>query len=104
MYSRFKRKRIKDADHLKRVSEMACCICGLDGSTQAHHLLRSGEKGMGIKSGDDCVIPLCYNHHYELHMYGDETEFLAIHGLENPLSYARGLYYKRNEYEPFEVV
>jgi len=85
-------KPIKDKKHLARVAEMPCCCCGRQ-PVQVHHLLRGGNRGMGIKNGDDMTIPLCPFHHATLHNDGnkslDETEFLAIHGVNGPRLAAR---------------
>jgi hypothetical protein len=35
-----------------------------------------------LKNGDDFTIPLCRKHHDELHAFGDEKLFLALHGLD----------------------
>jgi len=80
----------KDPKHLKFVASLPCAICG--GESQAHHLLRDPDnvhkqygfkvfKGMGIKSPDMFAIPLCVKHHTELHMNGDEVDYLAGHGI-----------------------
>jgi len=40
-------------------------------------------KGMGLKPGDDKTVPLCRKHHDELHRYGNEGLWWAMHGI-NP--------------------
>ena len=47
------------------------------GPVQAHHLLKpwTGSRGMGMKSNDKNVIPLCMRHHMMLHKRGDEIAF-----------------------------
>jgi hypothetical protein len=83
---------IRDKAHLKRVSEMPCCICCIDPGGVAHHLLRTDEKCAARKSGDDKTIPLCHDDHDALHRAGDEIEFLASHGITKPVEYALSLY------------
>lgn len=61
---------------------------------QAHHLLRAAPRGMGLKAGDNWVVPLCYYHHSELHRNGDEVEFFELYGwdYEAVKNYATGLW------------
>lgn len=40
---------------------------------------------MSLKNGDDFTIPLCRRHHDELHNFGDEKLFLALHGVDAAL-------------------
>jgi len=44
---------------------------------EAHHLLKpwQGSRGMGMKAGDQNAVPLCPEHHRELHHYGDEYAY-----------------------------
>lgn len=39
-------------------------------------------RAAALKNGDDYTIPLCRQHHNELHMFGDEKLFLALHGVD----------------------
>ena len=78
-----KTPRIKSRKHLQFVAKQRCCLKSIDffGCTtnvQAHHLLKPyyGTRGMGIKSSDNNVVPLCAYHHHLLHdRFGDEDEF-----------------------------
>jgi hypothetical protein len=36
---------------------------------------------MGLKAPDSAVIPLCAEHHKELHMAGDELAYLGTKGI-----------------------
>ena len=73
-------KRIEDKAHLAFIATLTCCVCGLS-PVQVHHLLRTGEHGMGRKSGDDKVLPVCPECHRKLHLDGNETRFLRMHGI-----------------------
>jgi hypothetical protein len=42
-----------------------------------------------MKNGDDFTIPLCRKHHDELHAFGDEALFLALHGIDHVLILAQ---------------
>lgn len=77
-----KTRRFKSKPFLQWIHELGCTInnerCG--GPIQAHHLLKpwAGGRGMGMKADDRNVIPLCMNHHSELHtQFGDEFQFFA---------------------------
>lgn len=74
--SRSKSRRVSSPTHLKFIRTLPCCICGAV-RVEAHHLLRpwEGERGMGMKSGDQNTIPLCPTHHRLLHNTGDELRF-----------------------------
>ena len=78
---RIKPKRTSNKKHLEWVATLPCCICGEFG-VQVHHLLRADPKrGMGRRSNDEFTIPLCYKHHQELHLNGNENFYLATHNV-----------------------
>jgi hypothetical protein len=92
--------RIEDAAWLARVRLMPCLICGRPGSDPAH--LRSaapqyGKRitGMGEKSSDCWVLPLCRTHHEAQHREGDELRWWARHGIADPFAVAMALYGNR---------
>jgi len=65
--------------HLANVRKLPCVLCGIEGITQPHHLLRTGDptqRGTGRKAEDKHAIPLCVHHHTALHAKGDEEAFL----------------------------
>lgn len=73
-------RRFKSPKHLNWVRSLGCAIQSSDcyGPIQVHHLLKPwhGERGMGMKSDDSNVIPLCLKHHSILHThFGDEYKF-----------------------------
>jgi len=61
--------------HLVAVRKLPCCVCGNSHTVEAHHL-RSLDygRGMGRKSGDEWVVPLCKEHHDSVHMWGTKRE------------------------------
>lgn len=70
-------KRVVDREHLMIVASMRCVVCK-NTPVQCHHLLQpySGPRGISLRSGDNNVIPLCYEHHAELHTkFGNEKKF-----------------------------
>lgn len=85
-------KRMADPRYLAWVRQLPCVLClrqpGMGHQNEAHHLLRGVVRGMGMKAGDDEVIPLCDGDHRALHMDGNETEFLAKRGIDCAVSLA----------------
>lgn len=75
-------KRPRDKKHLKYVASKACLVCGTTNGIQGHHLLRAEPRGMSLKTGDNWVIPLCFNCHNELHRNGDEIGYFKSLGYD----------------------
>jgi len=75
----FKTPRVKNPEHLKRVRGLSCYLCGVT-PCDPHHLMRVPSRGMGVRSNDDEVIPLCRACHQEVHSVGDEREIFKAHG------------------------
>ena len=69
-------------DHLDLVRQLPCLISGRLPAGHAHHLLRTGEHGMGRKSSDRWAVPLAPDQHDALHRQGDEDAFFARHGID----------------------
>jgi len=91
-------KPVRDKAHLAFVAGLPCCITGRTDGVQAHHLLKTSEKCMGRRSGDDKVIPLHHEIHTALHGSGDETAFLDICVIDGP-ALARALYAATGDHE-----
>lgn len=85
-----KRPRAKDPEHLAFIASLVCAVCGAPGPVP-HHLLRGVVRGMGMRAGDQWVVPLCPEHHRELHAGGNETEFFIRYGID-PKALAYALY------------
>jgi hypothetical protein len=73
-------KRYANKKHIAWIQNRECIL--IDSKTcefqvQAHHLLRTwiGVRGMGRKSDDRNLVPLCHKHHTELHQLGNEDKF-----------------------------
>ena len=58
--------RYRSKQHLQKISEQPCLVCGR-GDVQAHHLTLSQPQAMALKVGDQFAVPLCIFHHTELH-------------------------------------
>lgn len=98
----FKNSRIRDLKYLQFVSTLPCIISGTKSEDViGHHLLRGVERGTGLKSPDNCVIPMSFRMHNALHANGNETEFLSKHGITDAPKLAKELYklYKEKDYE-----
>lgn len=75
-------KRLRSKKRMEAAREGGCSVCG-NPAADAHHLRILGHgRGLGVKNGDDYTIPLCRQHHDELHAFGDEKLFLDMHGLD----------------------
>ena len=61
---------MKRADHMKRVKELPCAVCGQAGPSDAHHILAG--RVPGRKPDDMLTIPLCKDCH--------QGSFNGIHG------------------------
>lgn len=68
--------------HLTMVCMLPSVLSGVTGQTVPHHLLRTGEHGMGRKSSDRWAIPLTSREHDALHRDGNEDQFLAAFGID----------------------
>lgn len=91
--------RLRSKKYMAVVRSHGCCICK-NPVADAHHLRIVGHKrAAAMKNGDDFTIPLCRKHHDELHAFGDEALFLALHGIDHMLILAqmKGEYNAKDE-------
>lgn len=72
-----KRTRWENAKYLAWVKTQPCECCGQP-SDDPHHLIGWGQGGMATKAHDIFAIPLCRQHHTELH--NDPVKFERKHG------------------------
>jgi hypothetical protein len=76
--------------HLANVRKCDCLGCGRtyhESVTQAHHLLRTDERGLSRKSSDRWAVPLCFwchdpNVKDSVHHDGDEDGWFAARGID----------------------
>lgn len=77
--------KIAERDYLSKVASLGCIICG--GIAEIHHI-RTGQ-GMGKKSSNFEVIPLCPNHHrnggYGIAFHAGKKAFEAKYGTQQEL-------------------
>ena len=78
---------VRNEKHLQKIRKMPCIITNNIGENcnihpvHAHHLTYAFGGGMGLKVGDDNVVPLCWTHHQLLHSVG-ERSFWKTHGFD----------------------
>jgi hypothetical protein len=65
--SRVSKGPIRDPKHLARVRDLKCCECHTPPPSEPHHIRECYPRTMGVRVGDDKVIPLCRACHAELH-------------------------------------
>ena len=93
-----KTKYIRDKRHLKFISTLPCVVTGSN-EVQASHI-RSGMGGMGLKSGDNCVLPLNWEVHQRQHAMGSEAAFWAKYGgIEKAKELANALWLRTGQRE-----
>ena len=77
-------KRLRDKDHLRFVASQPCLVCGHQPS-DPHHLRFAQPRALGLKVSDEFTVPLCRDHHQQLHQAGNELAWwhdLDIDALE----------------------
>jgi len=62
--------------HLAYVRAQACVVCQQQ-PCDAHHLKFAQTRAMGRKVSDEFTVPICREHHTELHRSGDEMAWWA---------------------------
>lgn len=83
-------KRHRDKAHLRFVGSHSCLVCGRQPS-DAHHLRFAQPRALGMKVSDEFTVPLCREHHRQLHHAGNELAWW--HNLSiKPLPIAEGLW------------
>jgi hypothetical protein len=82
------RKRSKR--HLAFVAAQPCLICQRR-PCDAHHLKFAEPRSLGRKVSDEFTVPLCRNHHEELHRHGNEAAWWANVQIA-PIAVARELW------------
>ena len=82
--------RARNKSHLIFVAAQPCLICQRS-PCDAHHLKFAQPRALGRKVSDEFTVPLCRDHHQELHRYGNELSWWANIKLE-PLEMAKSLW------------
>jgi hypothetical protein len=68
--------RKRNKAHLAFVASRACLICRVT-PCDAHHLKIAQPRSLGRKVSDEFTVPLCRQHHRELHRHGNEANWWA---------------------------
>jgi ERF superfamily len=71
-----KPKRKRNKTHLAYVAAQPCVVCGRS-PCDAHHLKFAQPRSLGRKVSDEFTVPLCRNHHQQLHRHGNELAWWA---------------------------
>lgn len=83
-------KRHRDKAHLRFVGSHPCLVCGRQPS-DTHHLRFAQPRALGMKVSDEFTVPLCREHHRQLHHAGNEAAWW--HNLSiKPLPIAQDLW------------
>ena len=83
-------KRFRDKAHLRFVASHPCLVCGRQPS-DPHHLRFAQPRALGLKVSDEFTVPLCREHHRQLHHAGNEIAWW--HNIDiKPLPIAKGLW------------
>ena len=85
-------KRLRDKAHLRFVATHPCLVCGRQPS-DPHHLRFAQPRALGLKVSDEFTVPLCRDHHHQLHRAGNEVAWW--HDLDiKPLEIAKALWHE----------
>jgi hypothetical protein len=87
--------RHRNKAHLKFVASQPCLVCQRT-PCDAHHLKFAQPRALGRKVSDEFTVPLCRDHHNELHRQGNETAWWA-NRMMSPLKTAKELWSKTIE-------
>jgi len=82
--------RYRSEKHLRSVRGRPCLCCYVR-ETEAHHITYAEPNAMSMKVGDQFTVPMCHEHHMELHRFGDERTWWDIQGID-PLAHAKKIF------------
>lgn len=83
-------RRLRDKQHLRFVALQPCLACSKR-PADAHHLGFAQPRALGLKASDEFTVPLCREHHRDLHHSGNEQSWWHEMGID-PLLVARNLW------------
>jgi ERF superfamily len=73
--------RLRDKRHREFVAAQPCLVCRRNPS-DAHHLRFAQPRALGRKVSDEFTVPLCREHHGELHRHGNEAKWWKDAGMD----------------------
>jgi hypothetical protein len=68
--------RRRNKAHLAFVAAQPCLVCQRS-PCDAHHLKFAQPRSLGRKVSDEFTVPLCRDHHHQLHRHGNEMAWWA---------------------------
>ena len=83
-------RRNRDKVHLRFVASQPCLICQRQPS-DPHHLRFAQPRALGMKVSDEFTVPLCREHHRQLHHSGNENAWWHDMAIE-PMEIAKSLW------------
>ena len=95
-----KTARRRNKVHLTFVAARPCLVCQRS-PCDAHHLKFAQPRTLGRKVSDEFTVPLCRDHHSELHRHGNEAAWWANFKIA-PLEIAKELWRTTLEQKPLE--
>ena len=85
-----KSTRARNKAHLRFVAAQPCLVCQ-QSPCDAHHIKFAEPRALGRKVSDEFTVPLCREHHQQLHRHGNERAWWANVNVA-PLEVARSLW------------
>lgn len=73
--------RVFDAEYLRLVRQLPCCVCQHAGESQQSHTEAHHTTTRGAGGGDDTAAPFCRSHHRIWHLIGRKS-FLRQYGID----------------------
>lgn len=67
-----KQPKVRSEKHRRFIAILPCIVCRVRDRTQAAHIRTGNNAGVGLKSGDDCCVPLCVECHHEQHHFSEK--------------------------------
>lgn len=80
------------ASPLRRSASLPFLVCQRS-PCDAHHIKFAQPRALGRKVSDEFTVPLCRDHHTELHRQGNEASWWANHQID-PIEISRELWAK----------
>jgi hypothetical protein len=88
-------RRVRDKEHLRNVARQPCLLCSAR-PADAHHVRFAQPRALGRKVGDEFTVPLCREHHRDLHHSGNEAAWWRDMGID-AIEIAKQLWAETNE-------
>ena len=86
-------RRQRDKAHLRQVGSLPCVVCKSVPS-HPHHLTFAQARGLALKVSDEYVVPLCVEHHNDLHRSAAERLWWTRQNID-PMPIAKELWRAR---------